>query len=136
MDPIKFEKNQNNSPESFTFQQWPVYKESIKLSSKVTEIRTKMTKSGHCALSEQLRRAVDSIPLNLAEGYSRSTKRDKQTFLRIAKGSAFECVAIMDILKSSRVIDENTYEDFHSSLLIISRMISLIINHLEKNLRR
>jgi four helix bundle protein len=48
---------------------------------------------------EQFKRASSSIPMNLSEGYSRLSKKDKQSYLRIAKGSAFECVAIIDILK-------------------------------------
>lgn len=42
------------------------------------------------ALSDQMRRAVVSIPSNIAEGNGRSSDREKRQFLCIAQGSKFE----------------------------------------------
>jgi four helix bundle protein len=41
-------------------------------------------------LSDQLIRAIDSISANIAEGYSRSTGKDKARFMEYALGSARE----------------------------------------------
>lgn len=49
---------------------------------------------------DQLERAAFSIMLNIAEGSGRFTKPDKKNFYIIARGSAFECVAIFDYLYS------------------------------------
>jgi four helix bundle protein len=44
--------------------------------------------------NDQLERAAFSIMLNIAEGTGRFTRPDKKNFYIIARGSAFECVAI------------------------------------------
>ena len=53
---------------------------------------------GQAALADQLGRAVMSVPLNLAEGNGRSGG-ERTLHLRIARGSAMECGAILDILR-------------------------------------
>ena len=51
---------------------------------------------------DQLERAAFSIMLNIAEGTGRFTKPDKKNFYIIARGSAFECVAIFDYLSDQK----------------------------------
>jgi four helix bundle protein len=56
----------------------------------------------HCpdkaAVKDQLDRASTSIPLNIAEGNGKLSSRDRCRFLEIARGSAVECAACLDIL--------------------------------------
>ena len=54
---------------------------------------------GHAELSDQLRRAALSVPLNIAEGSGKGD-RDATRYYRIARGSALECVAILDALEA------------------------------------
>ena len=42
-------------------------------------------------LTSQFRRAAVSIPANIAEGFSKTGKRDKHRFMNIAQGSLEEC---------------------------------------------
>ncbi|HYG70173.1 MAG TPA: four helix bundle protein [Anaeromyxobacteraceae bacterium] len=58
-----------------------------------------MPKRGRAALRDQLERATMSIVLNIAEGAGRSTDADQRKFFDIAKGSATETAAILDILR-------------------------------------
>jgi len=70
--------------------------------------------------------------LNIAEGSGRFTKPDKRNFYVIARGSAFECVAIFDYLKDSELIDEKTFDAYYTSLEEISKMLYALIRGLEK----
>ena len=50
------------------------------------------------SIRSQLERASTSIPLNIAEGNSKASKKDRARFWQIALGSTLECVAILDVL--------------------------------------
>ncbi|MEJ2326049.1 MAG: four helix bundle protein [Chromatiaceae bacterium] len=49
---------------------------------------------------DQLPRASQSIPLNIAEGNGQGTNADRRRFFEIARGSAFECASIQDCLEA------------------------------------
>jgi four helix bundle protein len=52
---------------------------------------------GHAYLADQLYRAAASICLNIAEGAGEFSPLDKARFYRIARRSATECAAILDV---------------------------------------
>ena len=54
---------------------------------------------GHRNAKEQLIRASQAIPLNIAEGNGKATEGDRRRFFEIARGSALECGAIQDVLE-------------------------------------
>jgi four helix bundle protein len=63
------------------------------------------------ALVQQINRAVISIPSNIAEGYSRSSNKDKAHFLNIAYGSLMEIVCQYEISASLGYITDKQYEE-------------------------
>lgn len=54
---------------------------------------------GHRNAKDQLLRASQSIPLNIAEGNGKATDGDRRRYFEIARGSALECGAIQDVLQ-------------------------------------
>lgn len=50
------------------------------------------------ALLDQMKRAFISVSLNIAEGAGKSTGKDQAKFYDIARGSALECGACLDVL--------------------------------------
>jgi len=54
---------------------------------------------GHRTAKDQLLRASQSVPLNIAEGNGKSTEGERRRFFEIARGSALECAAIQDVLE-------------------------------------
>jgi four helix bundle protein len=53
---------------------------------------------GHRNAKDQLLRASQAIPLNIAEGNGKATDGDRRRYFEIARGSALECGAIQDVL--------------------------------------
>ena len=54
---------------------------------------------------DQLLRASQSIPQNIAEGNGKGTDADRRRFFEIARGSALECSAIQDTLEVCGVLE-------------------------------
>ena len=64
---------------------------------------------GHAELADQLRRSAQSVPQNIAEGAGRVTQADKARHYTIARGSAMESAAHLDVLKVGGTMDEQQY---------------------------
>ena len=75
-------------------------------------------------LREQLERASASVVLNCAEGVGRATRADQARFFIMARGSAFECVAVLDVLRARRALRDETYHAGRAMLARIVRMLS------------
>lgn len=79
----------------------------------------------------QFVRASLSIVLNISEGAGRFSRRDKRNFYVIARGSVYECVAILDLMKDQRLITEDYYREFYSMGEDISRMLYCLIKQFD-----
>jgi len=114
----------------FDFERLKVYQKSKDFGHVISNSIIK-TNSIDRVIKDQLRRASVSITLNIAEGCSRYSKADRRNFFVIARGSAYECVAIFDILKSENNIDPVIY----STLYSLGEEISKMLFTLEKGLK-
>jgi four helix bundle protein len=79
---------------------------------------------GHAELSDQLRRATLSIPLNIAEGAGKPTEKDRSRFHAIARGSAMECGAIVDLLLLQALVEPHAAVEAKSLLVRLVAMLS------------
>ena len=61
---------------------------------------------GHRNAKDQLLRASQAIPLNIAEGNGKATDGDRRRYFEIARGSALECGAIQDVLQVCGALTE------------------------------
>jgi four helix bundle protein len=114
----------------FDFEKFPVYKKAELQYLKTLKILS--NQKIDLNLRSQLKRATLSIVLNIAEGAGKYTKNDKKNFYVIAKGSTYECVAIIRILKIEGLITEELYTDSYANLLDIAKMLSGLINSMTK----
>ena len=67
-----------------------VWQKAMTLTTFAYELLRTYPKEELFGLTSQMKRAVVSIPSNIAEGYGRSTTKDYKHFLSIAYGSALE----------------------------------------------
>jgi four helix bundle protein len=105
----------------FSFQKLDVYRCSIELLSSIEAIASRAPK-GYAAMGDQLRRASLSIPLNIAEGTGRAG-RDAKRFFRIARGSAFECAAIIDSFLAVQSLEA---KDVANHLELLDRLAAML----------
>src|SRR5881394_221131 len=86
----------------FDHEKLDVYQESIVFCGWVGELLGQI--SAKAAAKDQLDRASTSIPLNIAEGNGRFSTVDRARFLEIARGSALECAACLDVLAMRKLV--------------------------------
>ena len=79
------------------------------------------------ALRDQLDRASVSIVLNIAEGAGRRTPADKAHFFTIARGSATECAAILDLLAARGFLTSPVHRHGRGLLVRIVQMLTRLI---------
>lgn len=113
---------------TFAFEEFPVYKLALVYAREAEDLLLRLDLPKNSRIADQLSRASLSIPLNIAEGAGRYSKADKKHFYIIARGSAFECVAILDILLSKGKIDQTIRAKQYASLEELSKMLSGLIN--------
>lgn len=92
-----------------TFQRLDVYRSSIAFFALCAPLFDCVPR-GFATLADQLRRASMSIPLNIAEAAGRTGRDDKARTYAIARGSAMECAAILDVYKTIGSIERETYQ--------------------------
>lgn len=86
---------------------------------------------GHASTRLQLERASTSIPLNIAEGNAKSSRRDRARFWRIALGSTLECAAILDVLVARKTKTSDEVAAGKKTLERIASMLIGLLNGLE-----
>ena len=79
---------------------------------------------GHSERADQLKRATISIPLNIAEGAAKPSDKDRSRFHAIARGSAMECGAIVDIMHLQDLAEPKTLTEAKSLLVRLVSMLS------------
>ena len=107
----------------FTFERLTVYQRSLLLVEAVEGLTAELKGRVSFSLIDQLSRATLSIPLNIAEGEGRWHKGEKRQFLRISRGSVFEVVPILQVLRKKGLIEEDGYRQLYGELEAISKML-------------
>ncbi len=98
------------------------YRQSIAMAEDLSKEVAKWPK-GYGYLSDQLRRAMTSITLNLAEGNAKCTHPERRRFFRIARASTAEVGACLDLMRAFGLISPADASALKSRLDGISRMI-------------
>lgn len=118
----------------FSFRKLDVYNESRLFVKIVYELLQQFPKKENFSLSAQLRRAVVSVPSNIAEGMGRRSKKEQIHFLEIAFGSLMETFCQLEIAKDLGYITNEQLSDLEYTVEKISKMLSGLTASIEKTL--
>ena len=91
-----------------SFQKLRVYQRSIEFLALALEIIGELPR-GHAELADQLLRAAQSQPRNIAEGAGCRTSLDQARFHTHARGSAMEAAAALDTMRVMKLVGEPVY---------------------------
>lgn len=115
------------------FMNMSIWKKSIELLLKIYEITKSFPSDERFGLISDMRRAVNSISHNFAEGFGRFEPRDKTRFYKISRGSGYELMSqSFASFKLGFILDKKLLDEIISdSTEIVNELIALIIS-LEK----
>ena len=115
----------------FAFEKLIVYQKALDFAER-TLVLTESFPRGYGHLADQLNRASVSICTNIAEENGRFTKPDRRNFFGIVRGSVQECVPLLELARRRELLNQQTHETLKADLEEISRMLSGLINGLER----
>ena len=78
---------------------------------------------GEAELKDQLKRACISVPLNIAESSGKNVGADRARFLMIARASALECGAILDVGVALGAVDPTAAA---SGRALLARIVAML----------
>ena len=93
------------------FRKLTIWSQSIDLVLLIYKLTTKFPDSERFGLQSQMRRAIVSVPSNIAEGCSRTSQIDFKRFLEISLGSLFELESQLIIVEKLGFIDEQELDE-------------------------
>lgn len=115
------------------FKELEIWKRSHKLTIEIYRATQKFPKEEIYGLTSQIRRAVSSIPTNIAEGCGRRTNAELANFLNIASGSASEVEYELLLARDIDYLAEEQYVQFAKEVREIRSMLAAYMRTLTSN---
>ena len=112
------------------FRQLEVWKKSHQLTLNIYKLTKNYPSEEKFGLTSQMRRSAFSVPANIAEGFTRQSKKEKKQFLVISQGSANELLYFLILSRALGYLD-NIDEELQQ-LKSISMMLSVMIKKLSQ----
>jgi four helix bundle protein len=118
---------------SYRFEKLIVWQKAMDFSLNIYDITKSFPKDEIFGITSQLKRAVISIPLNIAEGSACKTKKEFIQFLYIALRSEYEVVTILRIAYRLGYFDSIVNEEVETKIADIGKLLQALINSLQNN---
>lgn len=110
-----------------SFRNLNVYIQAKELVKQVYELLKRFPREEQYALCDQLRRAVISVPSNIAEGSGRQSEKDRAHFYTIAYGSLMETLSQLDVACDLGYLTQNEFDKFEKLINEEAKMLCGII---------
>ena len=98
------------------------YRRSVRLAEELSKEGARWPR-GLGYLYDQLRRAMASVVLNIAEGNARKSAAERRRFIEIARGSVVEVAACLDLAQSFGLMSPMTVLLLKTRLTEVSKML-------------
>lgn len=115
-----------------TYKELEIWKESIDLVKEIYQITSDFPDTEKFGLQSQIRRAAVSVPSNIAEGFSRESKKEFIKFLQISLGSLFEVDTQLIIAKDLGYL--KNIQNEQEKIERIGKRTNALINKLKEKL--
>ena len=118
--------------EDFGCKELIVWQKAVEFATHVI-IKTEKLNSDrkHYRIIEQTEAASTSIGANIAEGKGRFSRKEFKHFLYIARGSIYETITFLNIIKELNWISVEDVEGLEKEALVLNKMLNSLINKLK-----
>lgn len=116
---------------SSDYKKLKVWQKAMDLTTEIYHLVKYLPKEETYVLSDQMRRAVVSIPSNIAEGQGRNSDKEFINFLSIARGSLWELETQLEICVRLGYIDQGLMSNVDSLTTEVSKMLNALSNSLK-----
>ncbi|WP_312761571.1 four helix bundle protein [Epilithonimonas sp.] len=116
---------------AFKFEKLRVWQKALELSTLVHNVTREFQKEELFILISQIKRAADSVNLNIAEGSTGQSNKEFIKFLRYSLRSNIEVVSCIFIAKEREIISEENFNKIYEMSEEILAMISALIKKLD-----
>jgi len=108
----------------YSFETLNAWQEARQLVVSVYQLLDRFPKLEKYALCDQIRRAIVSVPSNLAEGSGRSSLKEQIHFIEISYGSLMETYCQLIIANDLKYIDEQSLESLKPSINTVAKLLN------------
>lgn len=115
---------------SFRFENLEVWQIALKLSNEIDILSQKFPEREKFNLSSQIKRAADSVVLNIAEGSTGQSKAEFKRFLNIALRSGIEVVSCFFMAHDRSYINKETFNLYYNQYELLTKRITALKNSL------
>ena len=112
--------------ENFYYRRLDVYQNAKALSHEVCKLIKAFPIDERFGLCDQLRRAVMSIPINIAEGFGRISAKEKAHFIQIAFGSINEVMCELELAFDEGYINQEQLTTMESMILSVKKQLATL----------
>lgn len=111
---------------AFKFEKLEVWQKALEISNDIHNLTRDFPKEELYILTSQIKRAADSVGLNIAEGSTGQSNAEFRQFLGYAIRSAIEVVACLFIGRKRSLIQEDAFNQLYSKMEAIIRMVQAL----------
>jgi four helix bundle protein len=116
---------------SFKFEKLKVWQKAVELAGDINQLTKAFPKDELFILSAQIKRAADSVSLNIAEGSTGQSNAEFNKFLGYSLRSNIEVVGCIYLAKNRNLIDQETFTKIYAQCEEILVMINALRNSLK-----
>ena len=117
----------------FGYENLEVWNKAVDFAVKVIDtVENISTDRKHYRLLEQIESSSTSVPMNIAEGKGRFSKKEFVQYCYIARGSLYETMTLLEIFRRVKWITDSEYKGLELDGIEIASMIKGLINSLRK----
>jgi four helix bundle protein len=115
---------------AFKFGKLNIWQLSLELTDEVDLLAKSFPFHELYSLSSQMRRAANSVSLNIVEGSTGLSNREFKRFLQIANRSALEVVGCFFLAKRRGYLNDQLFSKLYNQAEVLVKKIQALINSL------